>query len=104
MSEQIQLPDTIPEHMLVAIRPDPNLYRESFWIAKVLDQLDSGKYRIRFYECHKGGKWKKANGKHNVIIVNKDTILYAGVVLNQNQTMSVGSQRHIDYVLKKEKL
>lgn len=100
-SVEIQMPDSIPDYTLVAIRPDPQLYQEPFWIAQILYQISAKKYRIRYYGCKKGGKWKKLTGKENEVTINKNTIVYAGVVLNQNQTMSAGSQKHIAYHLQK---
>jgi hypothetical protein len=98
-SEEIQMPDPIPDYTLVAIRPDPKLYSEPFWIAQILYQVSANKYRIRYYGCKKGGKWQKLTGKTNEVTIHKATIVYAGVVLNQNQTMSAGSQKHIDRYL-----
>lgn len=101
-SEDIQMPDPIPSYTLVAIRPDPKYYSEPFWIAQILHQISVNKYRIRYYGCKQGGKWAKLTGKTNEVTIHKDTIVYAGVVLNQNQTMSAGSQKHINYYLHKK--
>ena len=100
-SEEIQMPNPIPDYTLVAICPDPDLYCDPYWIAQILYQVSVNRYCIQWYECKQGGKWKKLTGKANEVTVHKSTILYAGVVLNQNQTMSAGSQKHIDYYVKK---
>ena len=68
----------------------------------MLEQLPENKYRIRYYVCKAKSQWKKAIGKHNSAIISKDMIIYAGVVLNQDQTLSVGSLNHINAIVELE--
>ncbi len=49
-----------------------------------------------------GENGKKLEAGHNVVVLNKNTFLFVGVVLNKNCTMSVGSRRNIEYAIKND--
>ena len=68
------------------------LQTEKFWLARVIDILDSGTYKLRYFKQQGGTKkWIPGIGKSWYGTCSNASILVAGVNLNEDSTITAAS-------------
>ena|ERR1700678_4405142 len=98
-SSELQLPDTFPENMVVAIQPNEE-YDEKYWLAKIIEQITPTTYRVHYFKYHgKQQNYKLDRGKNAKGICPIGAIMVAGVNFNENGSVTAASLRHINYAV-----
>ena len=76
---------------------------ETFWLARVIDILDSGTYKLRYFKQQGATKrWAPGIGKTWYGTCTNASILVAGVNMNEDSTITAASMRLINYVLQND--
>lgn len=101
---EVVVPSEIPLNMLVVVRPGTGaLVNEAFWLARVIEVLDSGRYKLRYFKHDSSKKkWAPGIGKAWYGTCSHDAILLAGVNMNEDGSITAASLRHINFVVKND--